>query len=45
MLYPADPDLVVDLYRQQEWNEYRKEVLKQVASQSTLKKLGSKFDE
>lgn len=38
VVYPADSDLVVNLYRQQEWKEYRKEVLKTVATESSLRK-------
>lgn len=40
--YPADSDMVVNLYQQQEWKEYRKEVLKKVASATTLKQLSIK---
>lgn len=27
MSFPADADLVVNMFRQQEWNSYRKEVV------------------
>jgi hypothetical protein len=39
VVYPADPDMIVNLFRQQEWKEYRKEVIKQTASTATFNKL------
>jgi CRP-like cAMP-binding protein len=41
VVYPADPEMVVNLYREQEWKEYRKEVLKKVANDSVLRKASS----
>lgn len=32
VVYPGDPDIVVNLYRQQEWGHYCKETMKDIST-------------